>query len=70
VKPAGMNLITSSGKAAQQTVLHLHVHVLPRVPGDRIGDLWPEDRPMSASEAQEIRSQILKASASLYGNGS
>jgi histidine triad (HIT) family protein len=29
-KPDGMNLITSAGAAASQTVMHLHVHLVPR----------------------------------------
>jgi len=45
MQPDGMNLITSSGTAAQQTVFHLHVHVLPRYDGDRVGDIWPPPEP-------------------------
>lgn len=40
ISPAGMNLISSSGEAAEQTVYHLHFHVLPRYPDDGI-DIWP-----------------------------
>lgn len=42
---ADVNLITSAGPAAAQTVAHLHVHVVPRYPEDglllpwSIGDL-------------------------------
>src|SRR5688500_7933160 len=39
--PEGMNLITSSGAAAEQTVYHLHLHVVPRWLDDRIGEIWP-----------------------------
>ena len=38
VSADGMNLITSSGVAAQQTVFHLHIHVVPRMEGDAVGD--------------------------------
>lgn len=34
------NLITSSGSAATQTVEHLHVHYVPRVPGDDLHLPW------------------------------
>lgn len=34
------NLITSAGKAATQTVRHLHVHVIPRRAGDGIKLPW------------------------------
>jgi histidine triad (HIT) family protein len=41
LKPLGMNLITSAGKAAEQTVFHLHLHLVPRWNGDRFGRIWP-----------------------------
>jgi histidine triad (HIT) family protein len=34
------NLITSSGAAATQTVMHLHVHVVPRRDGDGLVLPW------------------------------
>lgn len=34
------NLITSIGAAATQTVFHLHVHVVPRWPGDGLPLPW------------------------------
>lgn len=40
-KPDGMNVITSAGAAATQTVFHLHVHVVPRYQGDAMPHLWP-----------------------------
>jgi len=33
--PAGYNIGINDGTAAGQTVLHLHVHLIPRYPGDR-----------------------------------
>jgi histidine triad (HIT) family protein len=39
LKPDGMNLITSAGEAASQSVFHLHLHVVPRWTGDRIGEI-------------------------------
>lgn len=34
------NIITSIGAAATQTVKHLHVHVVPRAPGDGLPLPW------------------------------
>jgi diadenosine tetraphosphate (Ap4A) HIT family hydrolase len=34
VKPDGFNVGINDGKAAGQTVLHLHVHIIPRYNGD------------------------------------
>ena len=39
--PDGLNLISSAGEAASQTVFHLHLHVVPRWAGDHIGNIWP-----------------------------
>ncbi|MFI9231330.1 HIT family protein [Streptomyces rimosus] len=35
-----LNLITSKGKAATQTVFHLHIHVVPRVSDDALPLPW------------------------------
>jgi histidine triad (HIT) family protein len=40
-EPHGLNVINSSGEAASQSVRHLHVHLVPRWRGDRMGDIWP-----------------------------
>jgi histidine triad (HIT) family protein len=42
LQPEGMNIIHSSGKAATQTVFHLHIHVVPRWGTDAVDDFWPE----------------------------
>lgn len=34
------NIITSVGREATQSVMHLHVHVVPRVAGDRLRLPW------------------------------
>src|SRR5258708_25057224 len=34
------NFITSAGKDATQTVFHLHIHVVPRRPGDGLALPW------------------------------
>jgi histidine triad (HIT) family protein len=41
LNPAGLNVISSVGEAASQTVFHLHLHVVPRWHDDRIGRIWP-----------------------------
>ena len=43
LSPEGMNLITSSGEAAEQTIFHLHLHVVPRWHRDGFGRIWPSD---------------------------
>jgi histidine triad (HIT) family protein len=54
LKPEGMNLITSAGDAAFQTVYHLHLHLVPRWHNDRIGNIWPPKQKM----AEEIKDEV------------
>ena len=36
---AGFNILHASGKDAQQSVSHFHIHLVPRYPKDKL-DLW------------------------------
>ena len=36
----GCNIINASGKDAQQTVFHFHIHIIPRKENDGV-DAWP-----------------------------
>lgn len=38
-KATGINLLCASGKDAQQSVYHFHLHIVPRYPDDKL-DLW------------------------------
>ena len=49
LEPDGMNLITSAGRAAEQTVFHAHLHVVPRWADDGFGKIWPPEN--AAAEA-------------------
>lgn len=43
INPQGLNIIQSNGRAASQTVFHLHVHLVPRWESDPIGHIWPPE---------------------------
>lgn len=43
MRPDGLNVIQSNGEAASQTVMHLHVHVVPRWHNDPVGRIWPPE---------------------------
>ena len=66
VRPEGMNLISSKGRAAEQTVFHLHLHVLPRWSRDGFDRIWPSesqgDDPDLAQVAARIRAACAAAS--------
>jgi histidine triad (HIT) family protein len=58
LQPAGINLINSCGSAAWQTVLHFHVHVIPRYEDDPLKLPWvpgPGEPDEIAAVARELR---------------
>src|SRR5215208_3518856 len=53
----GVNLLNSCGKPAWQTVLHFHMHVIPRYASDPLRLPWepaPGDRDEIAAAAREL----------------
>jgi histidine triad (HIT) family protein len=54
LQPEGMNLISSAGDAAEQTVFHLHLHVVPRWTDDRIGTIWPPKQPWNEMVKEDV----------------
>jgi histidine triad (HIT) family protein len=61
INPEGLNLIQSNGAAATQTVLHFHIHLVPRWSHDRIGQIWPPTTYFSESEKDEAWAQLREA---------
>jgi histidine triad (HIT) family protein len=61
LEPDGMNLITSSGAAAEQTVSHLHLHVVPRWSTDGFGRLWPTEHTYESDCLSDIAARIRDA---------
>lgn len=61
LEPDGLNLITSAGAAAEQTVSHLHLHVVPRWEDDGFGHIWPLKTPMRRELKREAAEQIRAA---------
>ena len=68
IHPEGMNLITSAGKAAEQSVFHLHLHVVPRWAKDGFGRIWPiEDRKYENAELENV-ADLIRAECDTFGN--
>jgi diadenosine tetraphosphate (Ap4A) HIT family hydrolase len=61
VTPDGMNLITSSGAEAEQTVFHLHLHVVPRYRDDGFDEIWPSRRDLPGVDLEEVAQRIREA---------
>jgi len=61
VKPDGINIVQANGPGAAQSVLHYHVHVLPRRLGDNAKLNWslsPGDPEAIAKLAADIRARL------------
>ena len=49
---SGFNLIINNGKDSGQSVMHLHIHIIPRKEGDGMG-MWPI--PLDETDLEEVR---------------
>ena len=61
-QPDGINLTQANGKGAAQSVLHFHVHVVPRWRGDELKMNWeliPGDMDNIGVAATRIRENII-----------
>jgi len=63
LNPEGMNLITSAGKAAEQTVFHLHLHIVPRWRRDGFGRIWPAEGKFEDANLGDVATRIRRACA-------
>ena len=54
----GLNLVQNNGEAAGQTVMHFHLHIIPRYENDGQHILWKPTSP-SAEELVAIKDTIL-----------
>jgi histidine triad (HIT) family protein len=61
LRPDGLNMITSAGEAASQTVFHLHLHLVPRWLNDRIGNIWPPAEGLSEEVKDEVADLVREA---------
>lgn len=52
----GVNILLASGKTAQQSIAHLHFHVIPRFEKDKL-DLWPK-LPAKKFDSAEILKKL------------
>lgn len=68
--PDGLNIIQSNGLAASQTVMHLHVHVVPRWENDRIGRIWPPESDYTDAQKDDAWDALRKACRAISGTES
>lgn len=53
----GLNLLQNNGEAAGQTVLHFHIHLIPRYNNDQVQMTWPHGK-YQEGEAAVIAADI------------
>ena len=69
LRPDGLNLVSSAGEAASQTVFHLHLHVVPRWAGDDLGNIWPPSALLS-DELEDETAAVIRAAYTAISSGS
>lgn len=55
----GLNLVQNNGEVAGQTVMHFHLHLIPRYEGDGQNILWKPTEP-SEQELDEVLAVLTK----------
>ena len=55
--PAGINLTLADGRAAGQEIMHVHLHIRPRAPGDGVLTVLPCD-PSDQTELAALAARI------------
>jgi histidine triad (HIT) family protein len=65
LQPEGMNLITSAGETAEQTIFHLHLHLVPRWHRDGFGRIWPVDGKYEDADLEDVANRIRMACKTL-----
>ena len=68
LSPEGMNLISSAGKTAEQTVFHLHLHIVPRWQRDGFGRIWPTEGRFEDADLENVADRIRAACSSIGEN--
>ena len=58
LQPPGLSLVQANGEAANQTVPHLHIHVLPRRLDDRLLLNWPRTTKGNLTAIADIADRI------------
>jgi histidine triad (HIT) family protein len=64
LNPEGINLISSAGETAEQSVFHLHLHVVPRWHRDGFGHIWPPKKRYEDATIENVAARVREACGS------
>ncbi len=67
VNAEGLNILQNNGLCSGQAVMHVHFHLIPRIPGDALGYRWPAGT-YPEGRLEEVCSMVTEAFA--YEKGS
>lgn len=56
----GMNVLQNTGPSGGQVVMHLHIHLIPRIEGDSLGFRWNAGK-YDSGQAEATRDRIVAA---------
>ncbi|MBI5762284.1 MAG: HIT family protein [Planctomycetes bacterium] len=56
----GLNILQNTGPSSGQVVMHLHIHLIPRLEGDSLGFRWNAGS-YAAGQADAMRDRIIAA---------
>lgn len=54
----GINIMNANGKEAQQSVMHMHFHIVPRYKDDDL-NMWFHEKEKQKYDLDELKEQIL-----------
>ena len=57
LKPVGVNLLQANGAGAGQSVPHLHIHIMPRLPNDGATLNW-DYKPGDKAEIEAVYKRL------------
>jgi histidine triad (HIT) family protein len=60
VNAQGINILQNNGSCSGQVVMHVHFHIIPRVPGDGLGYRWPAGK-YPGGRLEEVHNRVTKA---------
>ena len=56
----GLNVLQNTGASSGQAVFHFHIHLIPRIEGDKLGYRWNAGK-YEPDQASEVQTRIIES---------